>query len=134
MDEQPTPPKLRMGFENLPAQQQARVGECLWDAHAAVSKILEMTAGGSFEKFAEHQPLQEFVATMIGITRDALRELERIDPAEADAIRDVRATIAFADSITAHAANPAAIWKFLSESLPTLLMEISERLEQWHQA
>jgi uncharacterized protein with HEPN domain len=106
----------------------------LWDAHAAGAKILELTDGRSFEEFAVHPPLQEFATTMIGIMGDALRELQRLYPAEADAIREAKPVIAFADGVAAGSVEPDVLWKFLRETLPALLGEIRERLEQWHQA
>lgn len=125
-------PRVRMGFEHLSAQQQSRLGECLWDAHAAGAKILELTAGGTYQQFAEHQALQEFVATMIGLVADALTELRRDYPTESQALGGTAPTLLLAESRSA--GDCAATWRLVEETLPALVEQLAERLEQWHSA
>jgi len=119
------PPK--MGFEHASEQAQTRLGDLLWDAHAAGSKLLEFTAGRSFEEFSESEPLRAAAQAMLTIMAQSLTAISREFPAEfakldADT-SNIREFIPASDS---------SLWTAV-QSAPEVVADVQTLLDQWHQ-
>ena len=117
----------KMGFERG-GEQQARLGELLWEVHAAGGKIVEFTQGRSFVDYAESEVLRAVVLKMLGIMAEALNEMRRGFPEEFS-------KLAGAERIAEVCAAPAEakVWKVVEEVVPELVGQAREMLEAWHQ-
>ena len=117
----------KMGFERG-GEQQARLGELLWEIHAAGEKIVEFTQGRVFADYAENEVLRAVVEKMLGIMGEALNEMRRGFPEQF-------AKLAGAERIAEAGAAPAEAkaWKVVEEVVPELVGQAREMLEEWHQ-
>jgi hypothetical protein len=79
---------VKMGFERAGELEQVKLGDCLWDVHAAGMKLLEFTSGRSFEEYSESELLQSVVSTMLKIMADRLEQMRRQFPTEFAKIDD----------------------------------------------
>ena len=122
----------KMGFERAAEQEQVRLGELLWDLHAAAMKIVEFTNGRDFNDFAATELLQQIVASMLGIITGALRQMQNQFPDEFAKISNANRLLD-----TASRAAPLAteeLWHIVEELIPELVAEARILLEDWHQA
>ena len=124
MDEPKTP---KMGYEGKGAEAQARLGDCLWDAHSAGSKIVEFTLGRSFAEYEESELLQSVVEKMLEIMAEALVEMRRHFPEEFAGL-DGGSRV-----IEAKAAGVEA-WRVVQEVVPQMAVQLQTMLDEWHQA
>lgn len=122
-------PMPKMGFEHAAEQEQVKLGELLWDVHAAGMKIVEFTSGRDHDDFAESELLQSVVTSMLGIIADSLRQLHAQFPGEFAKISNGNRLIDAA-SLTA----PDKLWRLIEEQIPELVAEARALLEDWHQA
>lgn len=119
----------RMGFERATEQEQVKLGDCLWDIHAAGMKILEFTSERTLQDFQSSELLQSAVSSMLTIIASRLEDLRRGFPAEF-------AKLANAHRVMETAASPddAKIWRLIEESIPELVTQVRSVLEEWHEA
>ncbi len=117
----------KMGFEQAGSQQQTRLGDCLWDAHAAGGKIVEFTTGRSFAEFEDNELLRSVVGKMLEIMTDALTELRRHHP-------DEFAKLNGATALIERGAGDGEVWRVVKDVVPELTVQIQTRLEEWHQS
>ncbi len=117
--------EARMGFERTEAQ--TRLGDVLWDLHAAGAKVLEFTAGRGWAEFDESELLQAFCGKMLGIVADCLRELRTRFPEE-------YARVPGADRLAeaTEQTGPASVWRMVEEVLPGAVAEVQAMLAEWH--
>jgi uncharacterized protein with HEPN domain len=120
-----------MGFEGA-AQQQAGLGEFLWEAHAGGVKALEFTAGRSFEDYMGHEVLRAAVESMLRIVAASLEDVREYFPDEAAKMPHADEVIALRQRLGTGA--DAQVWGFVQESLPALVAEVQVLLEVWHGA
>ena len=122
----------KMGFERAGEQEQVKLGELLWDVHAAGMKIVEFTSGRDFEEFAANELLRSVVASMFGIIADALRQVQAQFPDEFAKISNGNRLI---ETDTAASTLPdEKVWRIVEELIPELVAEARTLLEDWHQA
>ena len=125
--ETPTP---KMGFERTTELEQVKLGDLLWDAHAAGLKLQEFTTNRTFADYESSELLQSIVAAMLGIMADRLAQLHRQFPAEYARIADADKLIATLDA----PAPPAATWALVEQTLPEAVDQLRTVLEHWHDA
>ncbi len=118
----------KMGFEHAAEQEQARLGELLWDLHAAAMKTLEFTSGRDFHDFTTTEVLRSAVAAMLGIVTDCLRQLQIRYPDQFNRISNAIRLL------EAGSANEEKLWQLVEEQIPELVAESRALLEDWHQA
>ena len=119
------PPK--MGFEQT-AEQQSRLGDLLWDVHAAGGKIVEFTAARGFEDFAESDVLRSVVRSMLGIMVTGLDAVRSEFPTEFGRLDDAPALL------KASLDEDAKVWRMVEETVPAVAGQVRELLEDWHQS
>ena len=119
----------KMGFERAGELEQVKLGELLWDTHAAGMKIVEFTTGRDFADFESSELLQSVVASMLGIIADALRQLQTQFPDEFAKLSN-STRLSESGAITA----PDKLWRIVEEQIPELVAEARAVLEDWHQA
>jgi uncharacterized protein with HEPN domain len=118
----------KMGFERATEQEQIKLGELLWDIHAAAMKIVEFTTGRDFADFAASELLRSVVASMLGIIAEALRRLQAQFPGEFVKISNANHLLEPA------IADQEKLWRLVEEQIPDLIAESRAVLEDWHQA
>ena len=121
----------KMGFEGQ-AQQQAGLGEFLWEAHAAGTKALEFTAGRSFDDYSEHEVLRAAVESMLKIVAASLEDVREYFPDEAAKMPRAGEAIALKPKLGP--GGDAEVWRFVQATLPELVAEVQVLLEDWHSA
>jgi uncharacterized protein with HEPN domain len=122
----------KMGFEDAGVQQQAGLGDFLWDAHAAGTKVLDFTAGRTSEEYAAHEVLRAAVESMLQIVAAALEDVQEYFPQEFARIEHAGTMITLRGLLGTGA--DTAVWSFVQESLPALMGEVAVLLEDWHGA
>jgi uncharacterized protein with HEPN domain len=120
---------VKMGFERAGELEQVKLGDCLWDVHAAGMKLLEFTSGRSFEEYSESELLQSVVSTMLKIMADRLEQMRRQFPTEFAKIDDASRLIEAAEST-----NQPKVWRVVEESIPETVAQARAVLEHWHEA
>ncbi len=120
---------MKMGFERAGELDQVKLGECLWDIHAAGMKILEFTAGRDLDEYSQSELLQSVVHSMLGIIAGRLLDLQRQFPAEFSRLPQGERLI----QIGSTPAN-APVWRIVESAIPELVQQAREVLEEWHQA
>lgn len=117
--------EMRMGFER--AEAQTRLGDILWDMHAAGAKVLEFTEGRAWAEYEESDLLQAFCLKMLVIVADCLRELGHKFPEE-------YARVPGADRMVplTEASSSVAVWRLVEEVLPGVVGEAHRMLAEWH--
>ena len=118
---------VKMGFERG-SEEQARLGELLWEVHAAGGKIIEFTSGRTWEEYADNEVLRAVVEKMLGLMAEALKEMQRGFPEEF-----VKAEGAGQILEAGTRANEAKIWPLVHKVVPELVAQTREMLEEWHQ-
>ncbi len=122
----------KMGFERAGEQEQVKLGELLWDIHAAGMKIVEFTTGRDFTDFAGNKLLRSVIASMLRIIADALRQVQAQFPDEFAKISNGNRLI---ETGTAAAIlSEEKVWRVVEELIPELVAEARILLEDWHQA
>ena len=124
VDEAKTP---KMGYEGNGSEAQARLGDCLWDAHSAGGKIVEFTAARSLADYEESELLQSLVEKMLEIMAEALVEMQRHFPAEFARLDGGLRVIEVK-------ASGAAVWRVVQEVVPEMVLQLQTMLDEWHQA
>ena len=120
---------VKMGFERAGELEQVKLGDCLWDVHAAGMKLLEFTTGRRFEEYCQSELLQSVVSTMLGIMADRLEQMRRQFPAEFAKIDDAPRLIEAAEST-----DQPKVWRVVEESIPEAVAQARAVLEHWHEA
>ena len=121
-----------MGFEGQAAQQQAGLGDFLWEAHSAGSRILDFTSGRTFTDYEAHEVLRAAVESMLGIVAASLEDVQQYFPEEAAKIEHRSEAIALRPRLGT--GSDAEVWRFVEASLPELMGEVAALLEDWHSA
>jgi uncharacterized protein with HEPN domain len=121
-----------MGFERATGQEQARLGELLWDVHAAGLKIVEFTTNRDFKEFAGNVLLRTVVAKMLSLIADGLDQLQAQFPSEFAKISNANRLIE--TGIQAETLSADKLWQVVEELIPELVAEARAILEDWHQA
>ncbi len=121
----------KMGFEGA-AQQQAGLGEFLWEAYAAATKALEFTAGRSLADYSQHEVLRAAVESMLRIVAASLGDVREYFPDEAAKMPHAGEAIALGEKLGTGA--DASVWGFVQGSLGELVAEVQVLLEEWHGA
>ena len=119
----------KMGFERAGELEQVKLGELLWDVHAAGMKIVEFTAQRDYEEFAGNELLRSVVGSMLGIIANALGQMREQFPEEFAKISHGNRLIESA-SVT----DAEKLWRMVEELVPELVAEARGVLEDWHQA
>ncbi len=122
----------KMGFERATGQEQARLGELLWDVHAAGLKIVEFTTNRDFKEFAGNVLLRTVVAKMLSLIADGLDQLQAQFPSEFAKISNANRLIE--TGIQAETLSADKLWQVVEELIPELVAEARAILEDWHQA
>ena len=122
----------KMGFERAGELEQAKLGELLWDVHAAGMKIVEFTGGRDFAEFAGSALLQQVVASMLKIIGDALGQVRAQFPDEFAKVSNGNRLIETGAAVDTLAAEK--VWRLVEEGVPELVAEARTLLEEWHQA
>ena len=122
----------KMGFEGAGQQQQAGLGEFLWEAHAAGTKALEFTAGRSFDDYRQHEVLPAAVESMLRIVAASLEDVREYFPDDAAKMPHASEAIALRERLGTGA--DVNVWQFVQTSLPALVAEVQVLLEDWHGA
>jgi uncharacterized protein with HEPN domain len=120
---------VKMGFERAAELEQVKLGDCLWDVHAAGMKLLEFTSGRSFDDYNQSELLQSVVKTMLEIMADRLNQMRRQFPAEFAKIADASRLID-----TAESTDLPKLWRTVEEAVPEAVAEARAVLEHWHEA
>lgn len=126
------PKPIKMGYEGQAAQQQVKLGDCLWEAHSAGSRILEFTAGRTFADYAESEVLRAVVAKMLEIVGSALEEMQALYPEQAMRIEHLAEAVGLKQRLAGEVEDKV-IWGFVETSLPPLVAEVAVLLDEWHQ-
>ena len=121
-----------MGFERAGELEQVKLGELLWDMHAAGMKIVEFTGGRDFEEFAGSELLQQVVASMLKIIGDALGQVRAQFPDEFAKVSNGNRLIE--TGAAAETMTDEKVWRVVEELVPELVAEVRALLEEWHQA
>lgn len=116
---------VRMGFERTEAQ--TRLGDVLWDLHAAGAKVLEFTEGRAWAEYEESELLQAFCLKMLVIMTDCLRELRLKFPEESARVPGTEALVEVTETT-----GSAKVWRVIEESLPGVVGEAHRMLAEWH--
>ncbi len=119
----------KMGFERAGELEQVKLGDCLWEIHAAGMKLLEFTTGRSFEDFSESELLQSVVRSMLEIIVSRLEDVRAGFPAEFAKLADAERVI-----VGAAVVDETKTWKLVEENVPELVEQARTLLEQWHEA
>ncbi len=119
----------KMGFERAGELEQVKLGELLWDVHAAGMKIVEFTAQRDYEEFAGNELLRSVVGSMLGIIGNALGQMREQFPEEFAKISNGNRLIESA-SVT----DAEKLWRMVEELVSELVGEARGVLEDWHQA
>jgi uncharacterized protein with HEPN domain len=117
----------KMGYEGKGAEAQARLGDCLWDAHSAGGKIVEFTSGRSLAEYEESELLQSLVEKMLEIMAEALVEMRRHFPEEFARLDGGLRVIEVK-------ASGAEAWRVAQEVVPEMVVQLQTMLDEWHQA
>ena len=120
---------IKMGFERAGELEQVKLGDCLWDIHAAGMKLLEFTTGRSYEDFSESELLQSVVRSMLEIVVSRLEDVRRGFPAEFAKLPDAERVI---EGVAM--AKEEKTWRLVEENVPELVEQARTLLEQWHEA
>jgi uncharacterized protein with HEPN domain len=118
---------VKMGFERQGAEAQVRLGDCLWDAHAAGMKILEFTAGRSFEEYRDSELLRSVVEKMLEIMIEALVEMRRHFSEEFTKLDGGSRLIEARDA-------DGEVWQVVKDVVPEMVAQLQTMLDEWHQA
>ena len=122
----------KMGFERAGELEQVKLGELLWDTHAASMKIVEFTTGRDYEDFTTNELLRSVVASMLTIIGNALHQLQSQFPDEFAKLSNGNRLIEAASAATALPEDK--LWRIVEEQIPDLVSESRAVLEDWHQA
>ena len=122
----------KMGFERAGEQEQLKLGELLWDVHAAGMKIVEFTSGRDLADFADNELLRSVVAKMLGLIADALHQVQAQFPDEFTKISNGNKLIE--TGAAAETLSGEKVWRVVEELIPELVAEARTLLEDWHQA
>lgn len=122
----------KMGFERAGELEQVKLGELLWDIHAAGMKIVEFTSGRDYEEFAGNELLRSVVASMLAIIADSLRQLLAQFPEEFAKISNGNRLMEV--GLVAASTSEEKVWRVVEEQVPELVAEARAVLEEWHQA
>lgn len=122
----------KMGFEGLAAAEQVKLGDCLWDIHAAGMKVLEFTSGRDFADYAESDLLQGVVTSMLAIIAARLDDVRTGFPDEFVKIDHANRLIAV--GAPEHPFTAETVWRVVEELLPDAVTSTRTVLEDWHQA
>jgi uncharacterized protein with HEPN domain len=117
---------MKMGFERS-TEQQSRLGDLLWDVHAAGAKIVEFTAGRGFEEFAANEALRAAVGSMLAIMMDGLGAIRTEFPAEFARMEDAPALLGVKLD------GDQKVWRAAEETVPPVVAQARELLDAWHQ-
>jgi hypothetical protein len=118
---------VKMGFEGFEEREQLKLGDCLWEIHAAGTKILEFTAGRDQQECEDDELLRSAVDAMLAIVEKALAELRTSFPSE-------YAKLPSASQMLAPHDEKRARGLLVADVVPELVTEARSLLEQWHQA
>ena len=109
---------------------QPRSPKLLEDIRDAASFVKEVTAGIEFEKFQQDRLLRQAVERNFEILGEAVRRLDKEDPATAGRIADHRHIIAFRN-VLIHGydvVEPAIVWSAIRDDLEPLLRDVEALL------
>lgn len=118
----------KMGFERAGELEQVKLGDLLWDVHAAGMKLLEFTAGRELAGYEESELLQQVVGALLGIMGDRLGQMERQFPTEFAKIDGARRLMA----VPGEAGEK--VWRVVEEVVPEAVEQVRAVLEEWHGA
>lgn len=120
---------VKMGFEQAAELEQVKLGDCLWDIHAAGMKLMEFTTGRGYEDYSESELLQSIVRAMLEIIVSRLEDIRRGFPAEFAKLPDAEKVI---DDIALP--EKGKTWRLVEENVPELVEQARTLLELWHEA
>jgi uncharacterized protein with HEPN domain len=104
----------------------------LWDIQQAADAISKFVAGMEFEIYAQTEIVQAAVERKFEIIGEALGQLNKLDPALAHRIPDMRDVIAFRNVLIHGYAgvDHRRVWRIAQESLPGLRAAVAALLEE----
>jgi uncharacterized protein with HEPN domain len=108
------------------------VRKYLFDIQQACQRLVEFTAGKTFDDFVGSALLRSAVERQFEIIGEALHQMLRVDPSMASAISDTKRIISFRNRLIHGYAtiSDAVVWGVVQTSLPTLHREIESLLSQ----
>ncbi len=104
----------------------------LWDARAAVDRILEFTRGRSLDDYLADAMLRAAVERQFEIVGEALSQLTKAEPNIAQRIPDIGEIVAFRN-VLIHgyaAVDHRTVWRTVEEDLPRLRTRLGELLSE----
>jgi uncharacterized protein with HEPN domain len=103
----------------------------LWDMLRACELLEEFTLGKTFDDYSSSAMLQSAVERQLAIIGEALNNILRADPLEAEKITDARKIISFRNVLIHgyRTLEPMTIWEVLESSLPVLHRELEALLD-----
>ena len=104
----------------------------LWDMLRACELLEDFISGKTFDDYFSSAMLQSAVERQLAIIGEALNNILRIDPLEADKITDARKIISFRNVLIHgyRTLEPRTIWEVLETSLPVLRRDLETLLDQ----
>jgi uncharacterized protein with HEPN domain len=104
----------------------------LWDAQAAVDRILEFTSGRSLDDYLVDAMLRSAVERQFEIVGEALNQLAKTGPSIAQRIPDVGEIVAFRNLLIHGYAvvDHRTVWRAVQEDLGSLRNRLGELLSE----
>ena len=109
----------------------SRAPKLLEDIRSAAEFVRTATQGVSLDEFKRNQLLRQAVERNFEIIGEAVRRLEKADPATAARIADYRRIIAFRN-VLIHGydiIDPAIVWSAIADDLVPLLRDVESLLD-----
>jgi uncharacterized protein with HEPN domain len=104
----------------------------LEDIRDAAQYIADRTAGETLDGFRQDRDLRQVVERNFEIIGEAVRRLSRLDPETAHRLTDYSQMIAFRNLLI-HAydvIDPVRVWRTIEASVPLLLAEVAQALQE----
>ena|SRR5438105_14135208 len=104
----------------------------LLDVREAGESILQHTAGRSLAEYAADRFFRRAVEREFEIIGEALNRLERLDPATAGQISELRRVVDFRNRIIHgyDTVDDTVVWGIIEKHLPILVQEVIKLLEE----
>jgi uncharacterized protein with HEPN domain len=110
----------------------SEVKKCLRDVLDAEGAIREFTAGKDFAAYERNRQLRSAIERQFEIIGEALSRLERIDPAVAGRILELRAVIGLRNRIIHgyDSVDDEIVWDIVQSKLPALQKQVEAIMEE----